>query len=1092
MSETKLTIDGAQVLNLFDAIEGRVLDLERILKDFPTATRTAFGTATLGKFDAQAGDLAALLQRIDRQLSELPQATKDAFQTADLKKYASALQGVDKATDALDRAEKKARQVNKTATAGTSIFGGLLKAAAAATAGLSFSAAIVEGVRLNIQYEQISQSLTVLLKDAGKANRLLAEISEFAAETPFETDQIASAAKSLIAFGESEDTVIDKLRQIGTVSAATGKDFNELTNIYGKAKVAGVLYAEEINQLIEAGVPIIQEFSKQLGVPPSQVKKLASEGKIGFSQLETAFKNLTTEGGRFAGLLEAQGKTLGGRLSTLADNAKQLLRGALSTQNGIIGQFVDNLSGAAKQLAKLFDVPLSSKIRDEQFAFAGLANQIRLTAVGTERRSQLIERLRQQYPEFLKGINAEKVTNEQLEPILKKINDRYVVRVALQQQVEKVKEAGDRAAGALGREIEAQDKVNRLLAEGAAATGVNLDNLTSIEAQVRAVASALDQKSRGESAFAQMFGLNESARFKKDLIANFQVLQSLSNVRGITENETTDALKAQERQVEILRQKYGQLVDDVSAENKPTAPAGTTDFVATGDGKKKKTAAEIAFEKREADLAKRGLLLNDLEDGLFKELAAVNLHFDQLALEYEKAGTDTANLEKRRQDALLSTTREHYKELEQAQAEHVERERAKTKEAAEASLAAAESRLDLEAAEFEAKLQIDRAILDQIVADEQKKEKLKERLAREEQVFDLNLQAKRLELRLQFGQDLTEVDRKVIAQQIANLRAEAKAIGAQDAKTDKETTSIWSLLGLDPENDKDASVIEGIKTAASEITAVFQAAAEANVAAAEAKKQAADEAVQAAQTALDTEIDLAKEGFASDVDLARQRLEKAKQQQAEALEQQKQAQRQQIALETAVQAVSLITSSANIFKSLSPGFPYTLPVAIAAVALMFGAFAKAKSDALRATKYRSGGEGHIDRFGRIVGPSHENGGVRPVEFEGGEFFLSDGQRFGVANRNATAKHFDLLKAVNEDNRAAILSEALSLYDFQFPKARPTLPGGAGATNAVVGGTNTAKMESLLSSILGALEDGERWSPDGRTRRRGNTTVRFMN
>ena len=58
--------------------------------------------------------------------------------------------------------------------------------------------------------------------------------------------------------------------------------------------------------------------------------------------------------------------------------------------------------------------------------------------------------------------------------------------------------------------------------------------------------------------------------------------------------------------------------------------------------------------------------------------------------------------------------------------------------------------------------------------------------------------------------------------------------------------------------------------------------------------------------------------------------------------------------------------------------------------------------------------------GVIVGPSHEHGGVIVPEYEGGEFFTSDGKRFAVVNRKMTHTHFDLLQAVNKDDSPAMV------------------------------------------------------------------------
>src|SRR5690606_32479972 len=95
---------------------------------------------------------------------------------------------------------------------------------------------------------------------------------------------------------------------------------------YGKARVQGTLFAEDINQLVGRGIPVIQEFAKQLGVSESEVKKLGSEGKITFSMLEQAFVNLTSEGGKFHDMMQRQSETLSGKWSNLTDTAGEFLR----------------------------------------------------------------------------------------------------------------------------------------------------------------------------------------------------------------------------------------------------------------------------------------------------------------------------------------------------------------------------------------------------------------------------------------------------------------------------------------------------------------------------------------------------------------------------------------------------------------------------------------------------------------------------------------------------------------------------------------------------------------------------------------------
>ncbi|MFK5920908.1 MAG: tape measure protein [Verrucomicrobiota bacterium] len=167
--------------------------------------------------------------------------------------------------------------------------------------------------------EQLEVAFDVLVGDSSQATELLARIREDAANTPLQFEDLGNAAKSLLAFGAAAEEVPDTLRRIGDISSAIGAPIGEIASLYGKAQVQGRLFAKDINELTGRGIPVLQEFAKQLGVSVDQVKELGSKGKIGFENVKQAFIDLTSEGGNFHNLLERQATTLAGRYSTLKD-----------------------------------------------------------------------------------------------------------------------------------------------------------------------------------------------------------------------------------------------------------------------------------------------------------------------------------------------------------------------------------------------------------------------------------------------------------------------------------------------------------------------------------------------------------------------------------------------------------------------------------------------------------------------------------------------------------------------------------------------------------------------------------------------------
>lgn len=162
-------------------------------------------------------------------------------------------------------------------------------------------------------------AFATLVGGAEKANQVLGQLRDLGAATPFEFPELADAGRKLIAFGESADTVAETLRVIGDISSGIQAPIGEIAEIFGKARTSGVLFAEDINQLLGRGIPIVSQFSQMLGVSADQVKKLGSDGKLTFPLLEQAFINMTSKGGMFKDMMAAQSKTMDGLKSNLSD-----------------------------------------------------------------------------------------------------------------------------------------------------------------------------------------------------------------------------------------------------------------------------------------------------------------------------------------------------------------------------------------------------------------------------------------------------------------------------------------------------------------------------------------------------------------------------------------------------------------------------------------------------------------------------------------------------------------------------------------------------------------------------------------------------
>lgn len=223
--------------------------------------------------------------------------------------------------------------------------------------------------------EQLEISFEVLTGGLEPAKKALADIRNLSENTPLRFADVAGAGRMLLAFGESTGGLEDTLRRVGDISTAIQAPIGEIAEIYGKARVQGTLFAEDINQLTGRGIPILTEFAAILGRSPAEIKKLASEGKVTFPMLEKAFQNMTDKGGQFFGMMARQSVTVAGLWSTFQDR----LTGAMTALGKPINdalrpmlkQAVD-LAGALKARAAAFGESIAKGIDFLRAAFATL------------------------------------------------------------------------------------------------------------------------------------------------------------------------------------------------------------------------------------------------------------------------------------------------------------------------------------------------------------------------------------------------------------------------------------------------------------------------------------------------------------------------------------------------------------------------------------------------------------------------------------------------------------------------------------------------------------------------------------------------
>ena len=219
--------------------------------------------------------------------------------------------------------------------------------AQAATAFFTISAAenfVQKLIQVRSEFQQLDIAFTTMLGSKERADKLTQDLIEFASTTPFGMKDTANAAKQLLAYGSAADEVKKELRMLGDVASGTSQPIGELVYLYGTLRTQGRAQQMDINQFAGRGIPIYKELAKVLNINVSQVRDFVSAGKVGFTEVQKAFQNMTAEGSMFGGLMEAQSKTIQGELERLGDAYDQMFNKIGAQTEGTISQVIQGAS----------------------------------------------------------------------------------------------------------------------------------------------------------------------------------------------------------------------------------------------------------------------------------------------------------------------------------------------------------------------------------------------------------------------------------------------------------------------------------------------------------------------------------------------------------------------------------------------------------------------------------------------------------------------------------------------------------------------------------------------------------------------------
>ena len=339
-----------------------------------------------------------------------------------------------------------------------------------------------------------------------------------------------------------------------------------------------------------------------------------------------------------------------------------------------------------------------------------------------------------------------------------------------------------------------------------------------------------------------------------------------------------------------------------------------------------------------------------------------------------------------------------------------------------------------------------------------------QRSEKEQSRFRLKLEREKweqiLELTRQYGEQITGYNVKTVEDTIKGIDNAIKRDTSGWDSNQGVFGNLFDLVFGDAFSAKDGksgaeraeqfkdSILEASEFAIENLKSVAQARVEA----AEVAVQAAEKEVSARQKVLDAEIQARANGYANNVATAQKELDFARKQQEKALRDKKKAQKQQERIDTLMQASSLVTATANLWKDLGLA-------AIPAIALMWGSFAFAKIKASQLSKASQETEEYGDGTVEMIdyGGSHASGNDVDLGTtkDGKRRRVERGEYFAVVNKRSSQKYKKLVPdLINSLNKGTFEQKYLNAYS-----------GSDEVTNIMQGSTvDLSKVEKDLKSI----------------------------
>jgi hypothetical protein len=367
------------------------------------------------------------------QLNAVMERTKKLYMASTdperMKKYAAMISATEKRMSELEKSTQNCSDKTQTLLGK---YKGFITIGAAIAAGRKVFDFLGDSSKAAAEVEKYNVTLKTMLGSTTAARDRMQEYMNIAAKTPFSLNEVVEGGNKLQAIGRYSQ---QNLVMLGDLAAASGKPLEQVMNAF--SKLATNQKGEAVNMFRDLLIST-DDWVKATG---KGVQK-SGELKATTKEMIAALPKIMASKG-FFGMMANQAETTTGKISNLEDSVFQLKAAIGEYLNPTIKEIVEHSTRWVDKMRKYIEIPIEQKIAAEKIGLNFLVEKLIDTNTKEDERKRHIDELQRLYPEFLKNIDIEKTTTDELRKALELTNaeyDKKIRKSALASQIETLTE----------------------------------------------------------------------------------------------------------------------------------------------------------------------------------------------------------------------------------------------------------------------------------------------------------------------------------------------------------------------------------------------------------------------------------------------------------------------------------------------------------------------------------------------------------------------------------------------------------------------------------------------------------------------------